>query len=299
MNPFTPAFGRIPPILAGRSMLISELEHALTSNGSDPNLCSLFIGPHGVGKTVLLSHMVTKAETLKWIAANVTARPGMLEDIIERSTEAADAFVKKKDDARTSVTIGGLFGASWEYRNPQSGNWRTRMNNVLDRLVEHDIGLLITVDEVDPTLDELVDFASTYQHFVRENRKVALFMAGLPTHVSTLLSDRSVSFLRRAAQHTLGRIDDAEIQDTFTATVAEAGKTIDAGASSQAAHEIDGFAYMMQLVGYRTWEAPGDEKRITLQHVETGARTAQRDFENGVLKKTCQELSDGDMAFLL
>ena len=53
--------------------------------------------------------------------------------------------------------------------------------------------MLFTVDEVDPTLDEMVQLAAFYQHFVREGRKVALLMAGLPHNVFAQQQDRVVS----------------------------------------------------------------------------------------------------------
>ncbi len=298
-NPFTPTFGKMPAVLAGRKRLVQELESALESHGSDPNLCSLFTGARGVGKTVLLTYLASRAETSGWISANVTARPGMLEDVIERATEAADAFVERPSGRRlTSVSVPKLFGMSWEYRDPTSGNWRTRMNRLLDVLAEHKIGLLITVDEVDPGLDELVDFAAAFQHFVREDRDVALFMAGLPSQVSALLSDKSASFLRRAAQHQLGRIDDHDVRDAFRETVEEAGRSIDDEALDIAVEAADGFAYMMQLVGFRSWAAMGDAECMTAEHAGRGVELARSDFINGVVKKTCQELSDGDLAFL-
>ena len=298
-NPFTPTFGRMPAVLAGRQELISELETALKSHGSDPNLCSLFTGARGVGKTVLLSYLASRAESFGWISANVTARPGMLEDIIERATEAADAFVDRPADRRlTSISVSKLFGMAWEYRDPASGNWRTRMNKLLDVLAEHQIGLLITVDEVDPGLDELVDFAATFQHFVRESRDVALCMAGLPSRVSALLSDKSASFLRRAAQHQLGRIADHDVRDAFRETVEEAGRRVEDEALDIAVAAADGFAYMVQLVGFRSWAAMGEAEVMTSEHARRGAELARQDFINGVVKKTCQELSDGDMAFL-
>lgn len=299
MNPFTPSFGKVPPILAGRRFLINDFERAFVSDPNDPNLCSLFSGPRGVGKTVLLSYLAKKAEASGWVAANVTARPGMLEDIAERTMDAANQFVGRPSAARlTSVSVPALFSASWEYRDVDSGNWRTRMNRILDVLQEHSIGLLITIDEIDPNLDELVDFSATFQHFIREDRKVSLLMAGLPVNVSALLSDKSVSFLRRAAQHQLGRIDDSDVAYAFRETLEEAGRTIDGDALSAAVGFIGGFAYMMQLVGFRTWiEAEGCDE-VCVSHVERGAELAKRDFENGIIKKTLQELSDGDIAFL-
>lgn len=299
INPFTPSFGKIPPILAGRGILIGELERAFSMNPNDPNLCSLFSGPRGVGKTVLMSYLARSAEASSWISANVTARPGMLEDILERTMDAANEFVEKPSAARlSSLSIPSLFTMSREYRNSDSGNWRTRMNRILDVLEEHSIGLLITVDEIDPDLDELVDFAATYQHFIREDRKVALFMAGLPANVSTLLSDKSVSFLRRAAQHQLGRISDPDIALALRETIEGAGKKIDEDALLLATRATGGFAYMMQLVGFRTWNEAGADEVIRASHVERGAKIAKLDFENGVIKKTLQELSDGDIAFL-
>ncbi len=299
LNPFTPSFGKIPPILAGRQILVSEFEQAFANNPNDPNMCSLFSGPRGVGKTVLLSYLAKKAGMCGWVSANVTARSGMLEDIVERAMGAANEFVEKPSAVRlSSVSIPALFGATWEYRDPSSGNWRTRMNRILDVLQEHSIGLLITIDEVDPNLDELIDLSATFQHFVREDRKVALLMAGLPANVSALLSDKSVSFLRRASQHQLGRINDADIARAFRETVEDAGKAISNEALDFAVHATGGFAYMMQLVGFRTWIEAGEENRIELHHAERGAWAAKQDFENGVIKKTVQELSDGDIAFL-
>ena len=61
-SPFTPTFGRMPAVIAGRHDLIYELGTALESHGSDPNLCSLFTGARGVGKTVLLSYLASRAE---------------------------------------------------------------------------------------------------------------------------------------------------------------------------------------------------------------------------------------------
>ncbi|HIY50516.1 MAG TPA: hypothetical protein IAA43_01050 [Candidatus Olsenella avicola] len=84
-------------------------------------------------------------------------------------------------------------------------NWRTRMNRLFKSLEKYDIGLLITIDEIRVTLDEMIAFASTYQLFVREGKRVGLLMAGLLQQVSALLRDESVSFLRRCVQHHLSR----------------------------------------------------------------------------------------------
>ena len=130
----------------------------------------------------------------------------MLDDILERARDAAAQFVDEGSSVRlTGVSVGQLVGLEWERGRTEEGNWRSRMVRLLDALAERDIGLLITVDEVNPDIDEMVQLASVYQHFVGEDRKVALLMAGLPGKVSSLVSNESVSFLRRASRWNLRR----------------------------------------------------------------------------------------------
>lgn len=48
------------------------------------------------------------------------------------------------------------------------------MNLILDQLNEANTGLVISVDEIDPSIPEMVELVTTYQHFVRENKKLLL-----------------------------------------------------------------------------------------------------------------------------
>ena len=189
-----------------------ERARAFDRGTGDPALSTIFVGARGSGKTALLTYLGEEALSHGWITASVSAVPNMLSDIEERTLAAAREFVTKPDKlAIKGVTVGQLFGVEWEHHAASKGNWRTRMTNILDELGEHDVGLLIMVDEVRVDLDDMIQLASTYQHFIREGRKVALLMAGLPSKVSSLLRDDSVSFLRRANYRQLGRVSDREV----------------------------------------------------------------------------------------
>lgn len=178
-----------------------------------------------------------------------------------------------------------------------SGNWRTRTNALLKQLEPYGIGLLITVDEVRADIDEMKQLATVYQHFVQENKRVALIMAGLPSNVSQLVSDKSVSFLRRARQHHLGRIGNADIEVAFRKTILEAGATIGDREIIEAVEAINGFPYMMQLVGYWIWEE-ASAPAIGSEDVRRGIRLAHQELRDGVLATTYRELSKGDLRFL-
>lgn len=298
INPFTPSFGQIPPYMAGRSYIVNEILRAFDNGPGDPNLATIFIGARGTGKTALLSLLAEQATAHGWISASVSAMPGMLDDIIERAQESAGEFVDSPSGTRLrGISIGQLFSVEWENEGLK-GNWRTRMNRILKVLGEHDVGLLITVDEVRVNLDEMIQLASVYQHFVREGKKVALLMAGLPHQVSALLRNESVSFLRRACQYHFGRIDDYEVRDALRKTIEEGGRIVCDDALDQMVEASEGFPYMMQLVGFRAWEQSPNNDEITLGDVENGIKLAGLDMRARILDATYRELSDGDLSFL-
>lgn len=297
-NPFTPTFGSVPPFMAGRERILNEIERGFQNGPGDPNLSTIFTGARGTGKTALLSYLSQRAAKYGWVSANVSAMPGMLEDILERAQEAAQDYVSRGSSVRMNGLSIGPVSASWEYTNVPEGNWRTRMNALFKELDRFDIGLLITVDEVRVDLDEMLEFAATYQHFVREGRRVGLLMAGLPYKVSSLLRNDSVSFLRRAQTHYLGRIADYEIAGALDKTVRKGGRGIASDALEAATKAIGGFPYMMQLVGYRAWEMNPEAATITKEDVNRGAEFARMEIRDRILETTYRELSDGDIRFL-
>ena len=298
-NPFTPTFGVVPFVMAGRDEQISNILNALDNGPGDPNLSTIFIGARGTGKTALLMYLARQAQQYGWIAVSVSALPGMLEDIYEQSLEKARGFVSSENQHHLAgVNDGGVFGVSWERSSPETGNWRTRMTRLLNELEEHNVGLLITVDEVRVTLDEMVALAATYQLFVGEGRRIGLLMAGLPHQVSALLRNENISFLRRAVQYHMERIPDYEVIDALRKTIEAEGRTASDQELARMAEASQGFPYMIQLVGSRVWSQHPEMKRISSQDVKRGIDMARNDMRTRVLDATYRELSEGDLRFL-
>lgn len=298
-NPFTPSFGEIPAHLAGRKQPIADIERALNSPRRRPELTTLLSGARGTGKTTLLSLLSNKAEELGWIAVGVTAMPGMLDDIeIQLRRHARHLIEAERRTTISSIDIASLGGLSFEVDHRTPENWRSRMEVIIEQLNERDIGLLITVDEIDPDLDEMVELSAVYQHFIREGRKVALFMAGLPSNVSTLINNKTVSFLRRAQTERLGRIADYDIEDAFRKTVQENGRIPDEAGLKCAVEKIAGFPFLMQLVGYRAWDASPESQTISFSDFAQGIEIAHREMRDRILDATYRELSPGDVRFV-
>lgn len=298
-NPFTPGFGQVPPFMAGRHYVIDNIEAAFENGPGDPNLTTIFTGARGTGKTTLLTLLADEASSRGWVTARVSAVPGMLDDILQQATRSAAHLLTSAPRARlSSLGIAGVASASWEREDSSARpNWRSRITGLLDQLEEADCGLVITIDELQAGFDEMVQLASVYQHLIGERRKVSLLMAGLPYQVSRVLNDKSISFLRRAARHHLGRISDVDIRSALKETVESGGLAITDDALDAAVEAIDGFPFMMQLVGYRMWTyAKGGT--INVDAASRGIDLAQHEMRDNILETTYLELSDGDLAFV-
>ena len=296
-NPFTPTFGKTPLVLAGREEILEDMAEGFENGSGDPNLSTAFIGSRGIGKTALLSCICDEALGYGWISASVSAAPGMLDDLLIQARMAADDYIARESRLRLSSIELGPVSASWEY-TVDGGNWRSRMTSLLEQLEAHDIGLLITVDEVAANVDEMIQLATTYQHFVREDRKVALVMAGLPFNMSSLLRDKTVSFLRRARQHQLGPLSDEDVRLALAETFDSTATTVDDDAMNLCVEATDGFPYMMQLIGYYTWRLVKQGGHVGLEDARKGIKRAHAELQANVLDATCGELSPTDMKFL-
>ena len=298
-NPFTPVVGKVPLHMAGREEVISDVETALAGTGNDPAIISLLVGPRGIGKTALLSYFADAAESLGWISARVTCVAGMLDDILIRTQRSASNLVNTQPPRKIKgAGIANLVSLELEDSPLELANWRSRMEDMLNALAEDGIGLLVTIDEVDPGVEEMVTLVSAFQHFLDEGKKVALIMAGLPYGVSSLLSGKSTSFLRRAARYDLRALDDYEVEEALARTMEDGGKSFELDALEAAVRAIRGFPFMFQLVGYRAWRMAADSDIVGVSSVNSAASVARKELEQRVYDAVWFELSEADKSFL-
>jgi hypothetical protein len=297
-NPFTPVFGNEPPILAGRAQLIENVMKGLENGPGDPNRITIFTGPRGSGKTVLLTAIAAQAEAQGWISVHTFASQHMLAQITEQiERHAAHLITQKSKSTLTGVQISGL-GFQRAVREDTSRSWRAQLDEYLDMLDAQGVGLLFTVDEVSAKYPQMIEFIATFQLFIREKRNVALLMAGLPSTVLQMFQNSSISFLRRAFRRTLGSISPPEVRTTIKKTVELSGRRIETEALMEAAKSTGGFPFMIQLIGYHTFNQ-SNRKIISMADVEAGIFDAKEDMESMVLEASLYELTDAEQRFLL
>ncbi len=300
INPFTPVVGKVPLHIAGREDIIADVKTALAGAGNDPAIISLLVGPRGTGKTALLSYFADTAESSGWIAARATCVEGMLKDILIRTQRAARHLVDTQPSRKIKgASIANLVSLELEDSPRELANWRSKMDDILDALAECDTGLLVTVDEVNPSIDEMTTLVAAFQHFLGEGKKVALIMAGLPYAVTSLLSGKSTSFLRRAARYELQALNDYEVEEALIRTMKDGGKSFDPDALEAAVEAIKGFPFMLQLVGYRAWRMAGNSSTVDIANVNAAASVARKELDQRVYEAVWFELSEADKSFLL
>ncbi|MDR1440929.1 MAG: ATP-binding protein [Bifidobacteriaceae bacterium] len=294
-NPFKPTFGTAPPELIGRNQVIEDIHDGILEGVGSPLRAVLLTGPRGTGKTVLLDAARQAAEREQWVTVEVSGAPGMLRSILD-GTRVALGYLLDSD----KVHLGGIgIGPVSLQLNRDVApelSWPYQMNRLLELLAEHGTGLMVTVDEVTPALSEMRDLALTFQHWVREEREVALIMAGLPTGIEGLLTEESLTFLQRAERYDLGHLEIKLVAKSYKAIFAAAGRRATPEAIEAAANARAGYPFLVQLIGYYAWKAGGDT--IDANTVSAAAAKARRSMASRIHQAALKDTSDVDRRVL-
>ena len=170
------------------------------------------------------------------------------------------------------------------------------------RLDQEPVGLLITLDELHYAhMDEIVEFGTTIQHLVREDREIAVAMAGIPGAVKPLLAAdegrNPVTFLRRANRIETGMVSIEEVRMALKETTVQVGVSWTPDALEVASKATGGYPFMIQLVGQHAFRNLTDNV-IDEEAVSHGIGTARRKLGQLVHEPSLADLSEVDRTFL-
>lgn len=261
------------------------------------------IGNRGAGKTAILNALEERARKRHWLTITTNAsNPGLLDRI------EADALMLFRERGgrfrRAAGRIGERLNRVWVlgFRpSPLPQGLRNVLTVLGDALGERGLGVLITIDELQSgERHELRQFASVLQQVTRrEGRPIAFVGAALPRIEDTLLADDAVTFLQRAARREISRLDETATRTAIAQPIQDWNGSINSQGLEVAIRATSGYPFMIQLVGYHTWEAAADPRAgITLADVTTGVTRAQSQIGNLVLAPAWKDLSPMDRLFL-
>lgn len=308
-NPFSPTFGASPPVIAGRGDLLDAIDDALATGPTHPDYTTLFLGARGVGKTVMLNAVEDLARARGWLTVSEDASTaGLLGRLTRASTRLLEDLEGAPGRRVRSVKAAGLGielepvpGAEPDEPGPAEG-LRGVLRAIGDALNDRGTGLVITLDELlgaDP--DEVRQFGSVMQLVCRrEQHPIAFMGAALPQLEEELETDDTATFLQRCARYDIGQLDPAATRLAISKPIEDRGASIAAGALDRAVEASSGYAFMVQLVGFHSWDAASDPSSgITTGEVAAGIEKARGRVARLVLGPTWRGLSDVDRRFLL
>lgn len=308
-DPFTPTFGKTPPVLAGRHEELEAWQYALEMGPGAMGRAALITGARGMGKTVMLNEYERIATSeFEWLVISETATAGMMERItrthLPRMLERLDPKGERRhllDVQLPAYLGGGGVKTSVENRHPVELDARSQVEAVTELLPEGR-GLLITVDEVHRNSSEdMRQLTTIIQHAVREDREVAFVGAGLAAAVKDLLNDDVVTFLRRAARVLLDPVPDHSVRTALVEPARDAGVPFEREAVEAAIRHTRGYPFLLQLVGSQAFRGAVRDgaKTIDVGHVEKAATEAISIMGTHIHEPALNGLSEMDLKYLL
>ncbi len=110
--PYTPGFGRRPPVVAGRDALVDDVARVLHVGPEHPHFCRAILGSRGTGKTVLLDVVGEVAsKKLGWAVLHVQAlqEESLIAVLLQRIPEAVgpwQRFGPSSKDLQAQLNVG-------------------------------------------------------------------------------------------------------------------------------------------------------------------------------------------------
>lgn len=298
---FRPAFGNRPDCIVGREGVLAHLDDSLASYPGSKQRATLLMGQRGMGKTALLLEIADRARDSGYVVARVTCGDTMLDTLLDILQRDGERYVKDKKPPVQGFSAGALgfsFGLTFTEEVARSYGFRVKLEMICDRLAEADKGVLILIDEVEPTCPSLVELATTYQELVGEEKNVAVIMAGLPAALSEVLNEKTLTFLNRADKIDLGPVSIASVRAYYSSAFSRADRIADDAILDRAARATSGFPYLLQLIGYYVVAYSPEGQQITEQALDRACSAAFSELDEDVFRAMLRPLSRGDIEFL-
>jgi len=245
------------------------------------------------------------ARTEGWLVVSETASPGFVERI---TTEHLPRLLREFDPKAIQRRLRGVTAplsagaVTWDSveRHVVRAGLRSQLELLTELLAEHETGLLLTVDEIHRNqLAELREVATTLQHAFREGRDVAFIGAGLGSRVSDVVNDSVLTFLRRADRHHLGRVRRDDVERGFRVPIEASERRVEPAALAHMVDAVDGYPFMLQLVGSRVWRMHPERTEITIDDAREGVELARDRLGTLVHEPALSAASEIDRSFLL
>ena len=298
---FRPSFGNRPDQLLGRDSVIDEVLEGLQTYPGCAQRATLLIGQRGMGKTALLLEIADRSKELEYIPVRITCGEAMLDNLIDLLQRAGSEFIKETKPPIKGFSAGALgfsVGLTFTEEAQRSFGFRVKLEMICEKLAHTGKHILILVDEVDPSLEQMRELAVTYQELAGNESDVAIVMAGLPSSISDILNYKTLTFLNRAQRIPLELVPISEIEAYYLSAFERASIIATPQIIKEAAMSTEGFPYSIQLIGYYLSKLATNNKPVNKEMLEKAKSLASNEIDQKVFQAILNPLSDLDISIL-
>ncbi|MGZ4518413.1 MAG: AAA family ATPase [Mycobacteriaceae bacterium] len=325
-NPFAPGAGQRPPELAGRDRELQAFDVLLerVSRGR-PERSLVLTGLRGVGKTVMLGELRSRALQRGWATGKVEVKSGAslrrpLSAALHRAVR--DLAVRHRAPDRVDDVLGVLKAFALK-ANPEGTGMRDKWQPGIDvpatrgRADSGDIeidlvelftcvaelaadvgtGLVLLLDEMqDLGADDVSALCAACHELSQSGAPLVVVGAGLP-HVPSVLA-ASKSYSERLFRYLrIDKLDPAAAEQAVRTPVQREDAEIDDDALAALYETSGGYPYFVQAYGKAAWDAaPGE--RITAADVIIAGPEAEAELAVGFFGSRLERATPAEREYL-
>lgn len=325
-NPFAPGAGQRPPELAGRARELQSFDVLLerVSRGR-PERSLVLTGLRGVGKTVLLGELRSRALQRGWAAGKVEVKAGAplrrpLSAALHRAVR--DLAVRHRAPDRVDDVLGVLKAFALK-ANPDGTGMRDKWQPgievpasrgradsgdmeidlvelftcVAELAADVGTGLVLLLDEMqDLGADDVSAMCASCHELSQSGAPLVVVGAGLP-HVPSVLA-ASKSYSERLFRYLrIDKLDPAAAEQAVRTPVQREDADIDDDALAELYRASGGYPYFVQAYGKAAWDAaPGE--RITAADVVIAGPEAEAELAVGFFGSRLERATPAEREYL-
>lgn len=295
-NPFMPSFGRIPSMVLDQKITMNNYLTHLNLNDAKYQT-SLVYGIRGSGKTVFLLNVQRNYESIKdhyFIRLNL-GQGNLLFQLLSNLQRISKINLVKFVKSIQGISI---LGNSTSFKDMQAMgtiDYSAVLSELLFKMKSKGISILVGIDEIE-TSEDIRAFASVYQTLIGQDLDISLIMTGLPSRISDLQHEKTLTFLLRSNRIYLKPLDRKSIEENYQYAFKTGNKDINPLMMNRLVDSVKGYAYAFQTIGYYAWEQSSNE--ITNQVVNETLELAKHDLYMNAYEKLYTEISNTDRHLL-
>lgn len=123
-------------------------------------------------------------------------------------------------------------------------------------------------------------------------------MTGLPSRISEVQYDNTLTFLLRSNRVYLSPLDEKTIANSYEKAFTKGKREIDFMVLDEMSRAVKGYAYAFQTIGYYAWRFSRELLQLNEEVLKQTIRAAKKDLFRNAYERMYMDLSKNDRDFI-